>query len=234
MITNNDLKYMPYRQNVYIGHNELLDKEIVRYTSLENLKLLLDGRLYATQRKQFIDKRECGRVRNLKNAFRFQLASGIDSEHWKQVDDKIMYAGELLTSCWSSDTQEDVLMWKAYNATVRIKTTVKKMLDFIYDPNIKMIFCNRMRYEQERPYYMVEEAMFSKNYSYHNEQEIRFYFDVLNKKESKIAIQSEGIIDEILISPFMGREAKLLLEYIKQEFTNLNVNESAIIENKKI
>ena len=234
MITNNDLKYVPYGHNVYIGHKELLEKEIVRYTSLENLKLLLDGRLYATQRKKFIDKRECGRVKNLKNAFRFQLASGIDSEHWKQVDDKIMYAGELLTSCWSSDTQEDVLMWKAYNATVRIKTTVKKILDSINDPNIEMVFCDRMRYEQEHPYYTVEEAIFTKNYSYHNEQEIRFYFDVSDKNESMITIQSEGMIDEILISPFIGREAKLLLEYIKQEFANLNIKESAVIENMKI
>ena len=134
----------------------------------------------------------------------------------------------LHTSCWSLNIEEDVLMWKAYNASIRIKTTIKKVLDSISDNSINMVFCDKIKYKSEQPFYNVTDAMFCKNNAYHKENEFRFYFDGV--KDNYCTINAQGLIDNVMVSPFISREAKLLLEYVRNEFPNLNITESSIIE----
>ena len=119
-------------------------------------------------------------------------------------------------------------MWKAYNASIRIKTTIKKVLDSISDDSINMVFCSKIEYKSEQPFYNVVDAMFCKNKVYHNEKEFRFYFDGV--KDDNCKIDAEGLIDCVMVSPFISREAKLLLEYVRNEFPNLNITESSILE----
>ena len=41
-ITNEDLDFAQYKSKIYIGNQDFLSKEIVRYTSVENLRLILN------------------------------------------------------------------------------------------------------------------------------------------------------------------------------------------------
>lgn len=228
MITNDDLNFIQYKKRIYIGSQNCLSDEIVRYTSVENLLLLLRGLLYLTIRKNFIDKREAGIFKNKGFIFRFEPVENESKTCWNHLDKKIAYSRNLPTSCWSRDTKEDVLMWKAYNASIRIKTTIKKVLDSISDNSINMVFCDKIKYKSEQPFYNVTDAMFCKNNAYHNENEFRFYFDGV--KDNYCTINAQGLIDNVMVSPFISREAKLLLEYVRNEFPNLNITESSIIE----
>ena len=119
-------------------------------------------------------------------------------------------------------------MWKAYNASIRIKTTVKKVQDSISDDSVNMVLCDAIKYKSEQPFYNVTDAMFCKNKAYHNEKEFRFYFDGV--KDNYCTIKADGLIDNVMISPFISREAKFLLEYVRNEFPNINITESSILE----
>ncbi len=227
-ITNEDLNFTQYKSKIYIGNQDCLSKEIVRYTSVENLRLILNGHLHLTIRKDFVDKREAGKFKNKGFIFRFEPVDNENKICWNHLDEKIAYSRNLHTSCWSQNTREDVLMWKAYNASIRIKTSIKKILDAINTDYVDMVFCNAIEYKSEQPLYNVVDAMFCKNKAYHNENEFRFYFDGV--KDNYCTINAQGLIDNVMVSPFISREAKLLLEYVHNEFPNLNITESSIIE----
>lgn len=227
-ITNEDLNFTQYKSKIYIGNQDCLSKEIVRYTSVENLRLILNGHLHLTIRKDFVDKREAGKFKNKGFIFRLEPVDNENKICWNHLDEKIAYSRNIHTSCWSQNTREDVLMWKAYNASIRIKTSIKKILDAINTDYVDMVFCNAIEYKSEQPLYNVVDAMFCKNKAYHNENEFRFYFDGV--KDNYCIINPQGLIDNVMVSPFISREAKLLLEYVSNEFPNLNITESSIIE----
>lgn len=228
MITNEDLNFIEYKPRIYIGNECSLSQEIVRYTSISNLHLLLKGSLYVTIRKNFVDKRECGKLKHIKNKFRLEPVDKECRINFGLIDEKIEFSRNLYTSCWSLNVQEDVLMWKAYNASVRIKTTIKKLLDAITDDAVKMVICDSIRYKSEHPYYNIIDGMFCKDLAYLHEQEFRFYFD--NKINNICKIKADGLIDNVLVSPFINRDERLLLEYIHNDFANLNIEETSIIE----
>lgn len=121
-------------------------------------------------------------------------------------------------------------MWKSFNAEVRIKTTTKKLLDAISDPDINIIICDQVKYAPESPIYTLRDALFYKELSYRNEQEIRFYFDKGLNGNQEISISPNNLIDEVLISPFINNKAQVLLKNIKEEFAYLSLRESMIIE----
>lgn len=230
MITNNDLHFAQYKLNSYIGQENLLARSIVRYTSLRNLHSMLKGSLYTTRRNNFEDKREQGIVKQTKNAFRLQIADGFNKKYWRQFDEKAKYSRELLTSCWSTSIIEDALMWKSFNAEIRIKTTPKKIFDAILDPDINISICDQIKYAPEHPIYTLRDALFYKELSYRNEQEIRFYFDKGPNGYQGISINPNNLIDEVLISPFINNKVQNLLKNIKEEFAYLSFRESMIIE----
>lgn len=233
MVNNVDLKYFQYKSNIYIGKPDILSKEIVRYTSVENLYKILKGELYTSYRKDFLDQRECGKCINPKNYFRLTLSDGSNRKYWELVDEKINGTRNLLTSCWSYNLCEDILMWKAYKASVRIKVTVQKLLDAINDDCVKQVICDQIIYKDEHPCYSVKDAMFYKECSYHNEQEIRFYFDKTINCCKLIHINADNLVDEVIVSPFISRETNLLIEFVKRDFPKLNFKKSTIIENYK-
>ena len=80
--------------------------------------------------------------------FRIEPVENKNKICWNHLDEKIAYSRNLPTSCWSQDTKEDVLMWKAYNASIRIKTSIKKVLDAINTDYVNMVFCNKIEYKQ--------------------------------------------------------------------------------------
>lgn len=164
------------------------------------------------------------------NAFRLQLADGFNKEYWRQFDEKVKYSRELLTSCWSTSIIEDALMWKSFNAEIRIKTTTQKLFDAISDPDINIVICDQIKYDPEHPIYTLRDALFYKELSYRNEQEIRFYFDKCRNRDQEISINPNNLIDEVLISPFINNKAQILLKNIKEEFAYLSLRESMIIE----
>ena len=227
-ITNEDLDFTQYKSKIYIGNQDFLSREIIRYTSVENLRLILNGHLHLTIRKDFVDKREAGKFKNKGFIFRLEPVENESKISWNYLDEKIAYSRNLPTSCWSLTTQEDVLMWKAYNASIRIKTTIEKLLDSIADDSVRMVICDKIEYKREQPLYNIIDALFCKNKAYHNENEFRFYFDGV--KDNYCTINARGLIDNVMVSPFISREAKLLLEYVRNEFPNLNITESSIIE----
>ena len=167
MITNEDLNFFQYKEGIYIGSQDFLFKEIVRYTSVENLRLILNGHLHLTIRKDFVDKREAGKFKNKGFIFRVEPVENKSKICWNHLDEKIAYSRNLPTLCWSLDTKEDVLMWKAYNASIRIKTSIKKVLDAINTDYVNMVFCNTIEYKSEQPLYNVADAMFCKKTIFH-------------------------------------------------------------------
>ncbi|MBQ7697364.1 MAG: hypothetical protein IJT35_02140, partial [Paludibacteraceae bacterium] len=129
MIEINDFpQYYRYTDKIIIGDKTLLDLPIMRYTTLQTLDDILDGLFFVHKRETFTDLRERGKYQDNKKLFGSFSPAGerlpqsiID--RYNKTDRKIEFTHHMFTSCWTISLNEDVLMWKAYNADILIKTS---------------------------------------------------------------------------------------------------------------
>ena len=90
------------------------------------------------------------------------------------------------TSCWTLQTNENYLMWKAYapNMGVRIKTNVDKLLSSLSTDNFDVL-CGYIFYDGYGATKDVDDCLFSKTRSFSDEREFRIYFQPQNDEQKK-------------------------------------------------
>lgn len=212
MITTSDFpQYFNYSDKIIIGSSELLDKTIMRYTSERTFNDIANGKFFVRQRASFNDERERGIYQDGGKAFRLILSGEDIPQHTIQIDNKIESSYNLYTSCWTKSNQEDVLMWKAYDADILIRTTVKEFLDSINMDNIRLIICDEIKYHKEQwKSTNLSKELFWKVEAYCNEEEIRFYidFNYNSNDTNSYLLLKKGFVNTIMFSPLKYKKSK--------------------------
>lgn len=236
-------------ENVFIKEGLSLKTKIFRYTSFDNLqKILEDKKFRLSNRNTFSDRREKGEFYDSKlHFYRFSVAGEQADEktlkEWGYKNAQIRKACELPTSCWTTKKDEDFLLWKAYTegeTGVRIETTIEKLIGSLQNLSQLALYCAKMEYGKEKPFYEVMESMFFKTHFYRSEEEFRLYV-IDNNRDKKdnaifLDVKPQEMIEKIILSPFLSVEsAKIKNEMLQEKYKFLKdkISISSIMEYKK-
>ena len=206
---------------------------IWRYIGLDKfLDLLISQELYFSNAAKLSDKYE-GLIpkRNqdyLLKAFKNKGLSNEQAEFEKQKTLKHIHELKALTllNCWTINQSESYALWKIYlggsKSGVAIRTTVSKLTKAIKkgnDPYKEVIYISKVKYtdfikdDPENRFNIIT----TKNKFYEYEKELRlFIFHQHNENENKnipydisegrrLKIDLNELIDEIYLSPFVGK-----------------------------
>jgi len=228
----------------YYEGKEIGDYNIRQYMRLDYLIQLLETRMYhVNKRKTFanVDKNESY---NRIIAFDFKMV-GDNIPPQPEPDKRNITYREIIecpVSCWTKRESESYSMWKIYATEMGacIDTSVSRLIsslkiDFSDESKNKLI-CGNMEYKEHTLSTIEEEQLFNKSLYYSEEDEFRFYFHIKSKEgiESnkdfiRIPIDTTVLIDEILLSPFIGKEAaNKFARVIKCSYGIDNVKQSNI------
>ena len=208
---------------------------IYQYMDLDYLFSLLESKQYFVNRKcHFEDKGES--VLPPKSLFGLnsigvQLNKDEITKMTQELSEKLnryRESASWLTSCWTKDNTESLLMWKNYTTKigVRIKSKIENVIASINTDKYKIV-CGHISYDgyNSKPF---EECLFSKERYYKDEYEVRFYFIPNNEsmnsiKGENISVLPDIMIDEITLSPYIKEIAAVkIAELLRREY-DLNV-----------
>lgn len=219
------------------------DKVICQYMRLDYLIQLLEtNKLYAKRRRENNDANEGYYKNYLEFGFSIADENGVSNTESPKRDFTYKDIVDCPISCWTKTERESYLMWKSYagDTGVRIKSSIHNLVASLQlvlekDGNNK-VCCGSMNYCQNfLPSNDEEHQMFSKDEVYSDEDELRFYFILSDDSNRKctthrlIPIDPNVLIDEILLSPFLCKEAAdKLARMIKCSYGFENVEQSKI------
>ncbi len=199
------------------------DKFICQYMRLDYLIRLLEKKQYYVKRRRtFEDANES--YKNNKLAFALRSV-GNNCIQQPEVKERLIPYTDIIhcpTSCWSMHEHESFLMWKSYATEIGacIRTTVHNFiaslqidLDIVKSEN--KVLCGSMNYEYFKPSATEDNQLFDKDIVYTDENEFRFYFLLASDSEKMkdeikgidVPVDTKVMIDEILLSPFICKEA---------------------------
>lgn len=193
---------------------------ICQYMRLDYLIQLLETKnYYVSRRREYIDANES--YQNIKLSVSIAPAH---KENYPQQDiiERIIPYFDIIhcpTSCWTKNTEESYLMWKSYATEIgaRIQSTV---YNFVASLELNLdeggdnkVVCGSMNYNKNLLSSNELMQLFGKDIVYSDENEFRFYFhlsDDIDKKSTQfrlIPVNTTVMIDEIILSPFICKEA---------------------------
>lgn len=226
----------------YLPNDGTEDRVICQYMRFDYLIRLLETHMYfVKRRREFDDTNES--YENVKLAFPIAPAKKYDSQEQVLTERTIPYFDIIHcpASCWTKNENESFLMWKSYATEigVRIKTTVHNLiasLEIDLERNgMNKVVCGSMNYKKNLiPSSDELGQLFNKDMAYSAENEFRFYFHISNdpdKKSTKyrlIPVNISVMIDEILLSPFICKEAADKLARMIKCSYGINVKQSNI------
>lgn len=196
------------------------DIAICQYMRMDYLIQLLETQnYYVSRRREYIDANES--YQNIKLSVPIAPAHKGKYPQQDTIKRIIPYFDIIHcpTSCWTQNTDESYLMWKSYATEVGacIKTTVHNFvasLDLALEKDgDNKVVCGSMNYNKVMPSHDELKQLFDKDIVYSDENEFRFYFhlaDDTDKKSTKyrlIPVNTKVMIDEIVLSPFICKEA---------------------------
>ena len=206
------------------------DTKIYRYMDFDCFLQILDKKFYIS------DCYDAGTKVPLKDIFKnfVNVCEGksVVLKNYTSIELIEMFkkSQNYLTSCWTLN-KDDILMWQAYthgNCGICIESTVGNVIAAL-DPNaIKpyLICCSPMYYNGYSSLQEVEGILFQKQNQYKGEKEVRFYFlnGIFNdesanydKNYAVFDIDSDVLIDEVILSPFMrGNSAQVLKHKLEE------------------
>lgn len=212
------------------------DTKIYRYMDFDCFLQILDKKFYISAKKHFSDCYDAGTKVPLKDIFKnfVNVCEGksVVLKNYTSIELIEMFkkSQNYLTSCWTLN-KDDILMWQAYthgNCGICIESTVGNVIAAL-DPNaIKpyLICCSPMYYNGYSSLQEVEGILFQKQNQYKGEKEVRFYFlnGIFNdesvnydKNYAVFDIDSDVLIDEVILSPFMrGNSAQVLKHKLEE------------------
>lgn len=175
-----DLKqYRKLTNNIYLDSNLDWDTPILRYTDLNEIFCLLkEDKFRLSKRKQYSDRWEQG-ADDLRSLDKFH-AIGTPVDKRKMSDNAELRKGyaELLSTCFTLESDENYCMWKSYAPTdmgVRYTSTVGDFLNNI-DTGDYTVYVGAMDYFKYDMGVNNPKFLFTKNVCYSTEREVRFYF----------------------------------------------------------
>lgn len=186
------------------------------------IQLLETRRYYVKRRRTFEDANES--YKNYKLSFAFSTVGRNCAQQPKTEERLIPYTDIIHcpTACWSKHNRESYLMWKSYATEIGacIKTTVHHFiasLQIDIDPvgSKNKVICGSMNYDYFKPSTIEDKQLFDKDIVYADENEFRFYFLLASDSEKKkddnnviyVPVDTDVMIDEILLSPFICKDA---------------------------
>lgn len=214
---------------------------IYQYMDLDYLFSLLESKQYFVNRKcHFEDKGESVLPPNSLfglNSIGVQLNKDEITKMTQELSEKLnryRESASWLTSCWTKDNTESLLMWKNYTTKigVRIKSKIENVIASINTDKYKIV-CGHISYDgyNSKPF---EEFLFSKERYYKDEYEVRFYFipkdESINSLSGEfIAVTPETMIDEVILSPYINKNAaKIISQLLREEYSLQTVKLSKI------
>lgn len=216
------------------------DSPICQYMRLEYFIKMLETQKYYVRRRKYFDDINEG-YKDIKLSFAFVPVGENTIPQIMSIDRIIPYAHiDCPTACWSKKKQESFLMWKCYATEmgVCIKTTIHNFIASIKENTSEesdnRIVCGSVDYKDFRPSANEECQLFDKDSAYADEEEFRFYFyfpSYFNKDKEEgifIPVDTNVMIDEVLLSPFICKEtADKFAQMIRFDY-NINVRQSSI------
>lgn len=218
------------------------DRVICQYMRLDYLIQLFETQnYYVSRRREYNDANE-----SYQN---FKLSVPIAPAHKEicskqDISERIIPYFDIIhcpTSCWTKNTEESFLMWKSYATEIgaRIKSTV---YNFVASLEINLeeggdnkVVCGSINYNKVLLSSDELKQLFGKDVVYSDENEFRFYFHLAedtDKKSTKyrlIPVNTTVMIDEVVLSPFLCKEAAdRLSRMIKCCYGIDNVKQSSI------
>ena len=199
------------------------DKFICQYMRLDYLIRLLEKKQYYVKRRRtfedanesYINNKLSFAIRHVGNNYTPQPKA---EERWIPYTDII----HCPTSCWSKHKRESYLMWQSYATEIGvcIRTTVHNFIaslqiDLDITRSENKVLCGSMNYNHFKLSTIESNQLFDKDMVYADENEFRFYFllasDFEKEKDEKkgidIPVDTKVMIDEIILSPFICKEA---------------------------
>lgn len=218
------------------------DRFICQYLRLDYLISLLEtGQFYVRRRKCFCDRNESFYDKRL--GFDFS-AVGENTFPQHQHNNRLFTYRDIVTcptSCWSMTERESYLMWKSYATEVGacIRTTTHNLIaslkiDLDYENDENRVLCGSMNYKVPLIHSTDESSqLFDKDIVYADENEFRFYFLLKSDTQEDssgihIPIDTTVMIDEVILSPFINRDAADMLLRMLRCTYNINVSVSNI------
>ena len=204
------------------------------------LNLVENNQYFMSYKKEFKDKRESFAFSKHMIPI-YPVGANISEEQKKQDGEKFREKLETHedstfwpTSCWTLQSTESFLMWKAYTSKmgVRVETTINDFVLALNAPTYEVV-CGRMSYEGFHFQQKIEDSLYSKERYYADEREFRFYFkDAENiteneKKEIEakhgelVGMNSKILIKGVTLSPFIHKKAATILKKWLEENKNL-------------
>jgi hypothetical protein len=226
------------------------DKSICQYMRLDYFIQLLETSKYCVMRRRtFDDANESFQNKKLAFGFTYVGDNNLSKAKTKETERLIPYTDIINcpTACWSKKKKESYLMWKCYakEIGVCIKTTVHNLiasllLDFDNNLNCNKILCGSMDYLAFNPSSEEECQLFDKDISYADEEEFRFYFYLSSDDKKKdisnkaiyIPVNTKVMINEVILSPFICKDAANRLAKMIKCAYNIDVKQSDIILKK--
>ena len=182
-----------------------LNTNIYRYMDILELMSILTGTFSVHQKGSWSDKRESG---NPFDGMYLSVANEpVDKEKMKaqwNLYEGMKESKDMLTSCWTLNSIESMLMWCAYTTKghgVLIETTVGKFIESLNLPNYS-VMCGSVEYKNSLQRIKLYEALFTKEEYYKDEREFRFYFEPNYK--GKFQINPQVMISKVILNPFLG------------------------------
>lgn len=204
----------------YLPNDGVADRIICQYMRLDYLIQLLEtNKFYVRRRREFDDANES--YENIKLAFPITPANDDDSLK-QEIKPRIIPYSDIIhcpVSCWTKNTEESYLMWKSYATEIgaRIQSTV---YNFVASLELNLdkggdnkVVCGSMDYNKILLSSDELKQLFGKDIVYSDENEFRFYFHIADDIDEKntryrlIPVNTKVMIDEILLSPFICKEA---------------------------
>lgn len=218
------------------------DKSICQYMRLDYLIQFLEtGNYFVKRRKNFQDANEA--YENKKLAFGYS-AVGEQNSLLSPVQERLIPYMNIVncpTSCWSMNSYESFLMWKSYSTEMGacIKTTIHNFIssikiDLSINNRDNKVLCGSMSYLNKiMPSTIEEDQLFNKDIVYAEEKEFRFYFILKSDKDKDtngihIPVDANVMIDEVLLSPFICKDAADKLARMLKCAYNIEVKQSNI------
>lgn len=217
------------------------DRIICQYMRLDYLIQLLEtGNYYVKRRRLFEDANES--YNDIKYAFTPRAVG--NNVGIQPIQERLIQYTDIVncpTSCWSKRRCESYLMWKSYATEIGacIRTTIHNLIaslqiDLDYSNQDNLVLCGSMNYNNFKPSTNEEKQLFDKDIVYSDEDEFRFYFLLASGSEMKhnngisIPVDTKVMIDEILLSPFICKDAADKLAQMIRCTYNLEVKQSKI------
>lgn len=219
-------------QVYYLYPNIDSSTRIFQYMNLDYfLNMLENNQYFISYKKEFKDKRES-------NVFSkyllplYPMGADISEEQKRQDGERLREKMEThkdstlwLVSCWTLQSTESYLMWKAYTSKmgVRVETTIDDFVSALKAPTYNVV-CRKMLYESYHFQQKIEDSLYTKEKCYADEREFRFYFrrdevvaDCEKKKlETKhgeyIGMDSRTLVQGVTLSPFIHKNAATILK----------------------